>query len=265
MATAETQDGGVVGVIVERNRRTKFFKNRKPNPLRTPQAPPPPPPPLVHKIYTPEFALHRGFLIKIGDIVALRRQRRRRSRQSATASKSNDDHHVTIRENGDEERQEDDEKKLDDDDDDKEETEALYFAQIRAILNDQYGEKSAVITWLIPTESSSSLRHRRIRVPNDFDPSLFTLGPVEECPRPLDTLEFVCRPTDAIAAAGASSSSSYDYLNQYKSDLLRHKFGLEDLAASNFRITVTGSSSSSSGGVAESSSNGFLKHDFISD
>ena len=48
-----------------------------------------------------------------------------------------------------------------------------YFAQIRAFLTNQYGEKSAVLTWLIPTDSNYA---KLIRTPKDFDPDMFVLG-----------------------------------------------------------------------------------------
>ncbi|CAN7981033.1 unnamed protein product [Ixodes pacificus] len=58
-----------------------------------------------------------------------------------------------------------------------------YYAQIRGLLQDQYCEKSAVITWLIPTTAS----------PKDhFDPSTYLLGPEEDIPRKLECMEFVC-------------------------------------------------------------------------
>ena len=42
-----------------------------------------------------------------------------------------------------------------------------YFAQIRGFVQDQYCEKSAALTWLIPTQSS----------PRDqFDPSTYIVG-----------------------------------------------------------------------------------------
>ena len=47
------------------------------------------------------------------------------------------------------------------------EDEGIYFAQIRGFLQDQYCQKSAVITWLVPTVNS----------PRDcFDPSTYILG-----------------------------------------------------------------------------------------
>ncbi|ESO93483.1 hypothetical protein LOTGIDRAFT_178504 [Lottia gigantea] len=63
------------------------------------------------------------------------------------------------------------------------------------ILQDQYNEKSAVITWLLPTQSSPSDR---------FDPSTYILGPEEDLPRKLEFMEFVCHaPSDYFRAKNA--------------------------------------------------------------
>lgn len=59
----------------------------------------------------------------------------------------------------------------------------VYYAQIRGLLQDQYHEKSAVITWLIPTDVSPE---------TGFDPNTFIIGPEEEFPRNLADMEFVC-------------------------------------------------------------------------
>ncbi|XP_075683811.1 GATA zinc finger domain-containing protein 1 isoform X2 [Rhinoderma darwinii] len=65
-----------------------------------------------------------------------------------------------------------------DDDDGK-----LYYAQIRGFVQDQYCEKSAALTWLIPTVCS----------PKDcFDPATYIVGPDEDLPRKMDCLDFVC-------------------------------------------------------------------------
>ena len=49
---------------------------------------------------------------------------------------------------------------------------------------DTYCEKSAVLTWLIPTKASPS--------PNEaFDPSTYVIGPEEDSPRLLSCMEFV--------------------------------------------------------------------------
>lgn len=42
----------------------------------------------------------------------------------------------------------------------------VYFAIIRGFLQDQYGEKYAILTWLIPTHPN----------PTHFDPRDFVLG-----------------------------------------------------------------------------------------
>ncbi|KAM4705630.1 GATA zinc finger domain-containing protein 1 [Rhinophrynus dorsalis] len=58
-----------------------------------------------------------------------------------------------------------------------------YFAQIRGFVQDQYCEKSAALTWLIPTLSS----------PQDhFDPATYIIGPDEDLPRKMECLDFVC-------------------------------------------------------------------------
>ena len=48
----------------------------------------------------------------------------------------------------------------------------LYFAQIRGLMQDQYCEKSAVITWLLPTKATD---------PEQFDPATYILGMDEFC------------------------------------------------------------------------------------
>ncbi|XP_009273995.1 PREDICTED: GATA zinc finger domain-containing protein 1 [Aptenodytes forsteri] len=58
-----------------------------------------------------------------------------------------------------------------------------YYAQIRGFIQDQYCEKSAALTWLIPTQAS----------PKDcFDPASYIIGPEEDLPRKMEYLEFVC-------------------------------------------------------------------------
>uniref|UniRef100_A0A7N8Y1J0 GATA zinc finger domain-containing protein 1 n=1 Tax=Mastacembelus armatus TaxID=205130 RepID=A0A7N8Y1J0_9TELE len=58
-----------------------------------------------------------------------------------------------------------------------------YYAQIRGFVQDQYCEKSAALTWLIPTQASPKDR---------FDPSTYIVGPEEDLPRKMEYLEFVC-------------------------------------------------------------------------
>lgn len=45
----------------------------------------------------------------------------------------------------------------------------IYYAQIRGLLVDTYCEKSAFITWLIPTQSSPPPNER-------FEPSTYLIG-----------------------------------------------------------------------------------------
>uniref|UniRef100_T1PHU0 GATA zinc finger n=1 Tax=Musca domestica TaxID=7370 RepID=T1PHU0_MUSDO len=60
----------------------------------------------------------------------------------------------------------------------------VYYAQIRGLLIDNYCEKSAFLTWLIPTQESPD--------PKDgFDPATYLIGPDEELSRKLSCLEFV--------------------------------------------------------------------------
>lgn len=51
----------------------------------------------------------------------------------------------------------------------QDENDDTYYAQIRGFLTDQYCEKSAVITWLLPTEDSPPPDER-------FDPSTYIIG-----------------------------------------------------------------------------------------
>ncbi|KAK9889419.1 hypothetical protein WA026_004692 [Henosepilachna vigintioctopunctata] len=60
----------------------------------------------------------------------------------------------------------------------------IYYAQIRGLLTDQYCEKSAVITWLLPTRESPP--------PNEgFDPATYIIGPEEDTPRSLRCMNFL--------------------------------------------------------------------------
>lgn len=65
------------------------------------------------------------------------------------------------------------------------ETDTIYFAQIRAFITDQYGHKSAVITWLIPSDLEYL---NTIKTSLDFDPNMFVQGPAEEYARPLECI-----------------------------------------------------------------------------
>uniref|UniRef100_A0A8C5DKT7 GATA zinc finger domain-containing protein 1 n=1 Tax=Gouania willdenowi TaxID=441366 RepID=A0A8C5DKT7_GOUWI len=58
-----------------------------------------------------------------------------------------------------------------------------YYAQIRGFVQDQYCEKSATLTWLLPTQASPK---------DQFDPGTYIVGPEEDLPRKMEYLEFVC-------------------------------------------------------------------------
>jgi len=53
-----------------------------------------------------------------------------------------------------------------------------YYAQLRGFLEDQYHQKSAVITWLVPSPRHSSAQ-------KGFDPSVYIAGFIHCCTLPL--------------------------------------------------------------------------------
>ncbi|XP_065339328.1 GATA zinc finger domain-containing protein 1-like [Cloeon dipterum] len=61
---------------------------------------------------------------------------------------------------------------------------AIYYAQIRGLLEDQYCDKSAALTWLLPTKNSPPPER-------GFDPDTYILGMEEDVPRSLESMEFV--------------------------------------------------------------------------
>ena len=71
----------------------------------------------------------------------------------------------------------------------------VYYAQIRGFLEDQYCEKSATVTWLLPTTETVFTDTGHVATGyvavEDFDPSTFILGPEEDIPRPLECMTFV--------------------------------------------------------------------------
>ncbi|XP_025830225.1 GATA zinc finger domain-containing protein 1-like, partial [Agrilus planipennis] len=70
----------------------------------------------------------------------------------------------------------------------------LYYAQLRGFLVDQYCEKSAVVTWLLPTKESPPPEE-------GFDPATYVIGPDEELPRKLECMEFIMHaPSDYYKA-----------------------------------------------------------------
>ncbi|XP_011183433.1 GATA zinc finger domain-containing protein 1 [Zeugodacus cucurbitae] len=60
----------------------------------------------------------------------------------------------------------------------------IYYAQIRGLLVDNYCEKSAYLSWLIPTQASPDPR-------DGFDPASYLIGPDEELSRKLSALQFI--------------------------------------------------------------------------
>ena len=69
------------------------------------------------------------------------------------------------------------------------EDEDIYYAQLRGFLSDQYSDKYAVITWLLPTRDSPP--------PNQgFHPATYILGPEEELPRRMEVFTFVMHAPD---------------------------------------------------------------------
>ncbi|CAB3226381.1 unnamed protein product [Arctia plantaginis] len=84
-----------------------------------------------------------------------------------------------------------------------------YYAQIRGFMTDQYCEKSAVITWLLPTKASPPPE-------KCFDPATYIIGPEEDLPRKLDVMEFVMHaPSDYYKASNSpyplTDNEVYDY------------------------------------------------------
>ncbi|XP_053620392.1 GATA zinc finger domain-containing protein 1 [Plodia interpunctella] len=73
----------------------------------------------------------------------------------------------------------------------------LYYAQIRGFMTDQYCEKSAVVTWLLPTKASPPPS-------KGFDPATYIIGPEEELARKLEVMEFVMHaPSDYYKASNS--------------------------------------------------------------
>ena len=60
-----------------------------------------------------------------------------------------------------------------------------YFAQIRSILQDEYLERGALLSWLVPVSD-------QFQSDDSFLPENFVVGPSEDFPRNMDYLTFVC-------------------------------------------------------------------------
>ena len=69
------------------------------------------------------------------------------------------------------------------------EDDEIYYAQLRGFLTDQYSDRHAVITWLLPTHNSPP--------PSEgFHPGTYILGPEEELPRRMEVFTFVMHAPD---------------------------------------------------------------------
>lgn len=69
------------------------------------------------------------------------------------------------------------------------EDDEIYYAQLRGFLTDQYSDKHAAITWLLPTRNSPP--------PSEgFHPGTYILGPEEELPRRMEVFTFVMHAPD---------------------------------------------------------------------
>ena len=65
----------------------------------------------------------------------------------------------------------------------------VYYAQLRGFLTDEFAEKSAVISWLLPTTDSPP--------PGEgFHPATYIIGPEEDTPRKLEVFTFVMHAPD---------------------------------------------------------------------
>jgi len=68
---------------------------------------------------------------------------------------------------------------------------SCFYAQIRALFQDENVNAFAFLTWLLPTSLKSSTNNFH------FDPNAYSIGPNEEYPRSLNSLSFVCHaPSD---------------------------------------------------------------------
>jgi len=85
-----------------------------------------------------------------------------------------------------------------------------YYAQLRGFLQDDYCNKSAVVTWLVPTLPGLTR----------FEPSLFVPGPAEEVCRSLDCFSFVCRAPSNLFKTRTTDSRFYRSQSDLSSLLL---------------------------------------------
>lgn len=71
----------------------------------------------------------------------------------------------------------------------KDEDGGTYYAQIRGLFTDQYYEKSAVVTRLVPMQKISPQE-------KEFNPAKYIIGPEDDTPKKLEGIEFVMMCSD---------------------------------------------------------------------
>ncbi|KAK6620384.1 hypothetical protein RUM43_014201 [Polyplax serrata] len=94
----------------------------------------------------------------------------------------------------------------------------IFYAQIRGLMTDAYGEKSAVISWLVPTRNTDSL---------NFDPSVYILGPDEDLPRKLECLKFIMHaPSDYFKSRNTPYPQIFQQADKYHSGYVWTRLGV---------------------------------------
>ncbi|KAJ8267679.1 hypothetical protein COCON_G00128510 [Conger conger] len=86
-----------------------------------------------------------------------------------------------------------------------------YYAQIRGFVQDQYCEKSAALTWLIPTQASPK---------DQFDASTYIIGPEEDLPRKMEYLDPKAPGHHGSVEPGCAPVPRQPAQNQHKAALL---------------------------------------------
>ncbi|CAF1366146.1 unnamed protein product [Rotaria magnacalcarata] len=82
---------------------------------------------------------------------------------------------------------------------------SCFYAQIRALFQDEHVNAFAFLTWLLPTTNKTSTNNFQ------FDPNAYSIGPNEEYPRSLSSLSFVCHaPSDYFQVKTYPQSATTD-------------------------------------------------------
>ncbi|CAF0808198.1 unnamed protein product [Adineta ricciae] len=88
---------------------------------------------------------------------------------------------------------------------------SCFYAQIRALFQDEHVNAYAFLTWLLPTSIKSSTNNFQ------FDPNAYSIGPNEEYPRSLNSLSFVCHaPSDYFQVKTYPQSMTTDNKRSFK-------------------------------------------------